>query len=356
MNSSFIRILILFLVLGRLVPASANNPKAVAMKPGWVKSLRKRLAALDAAYPGELGVYVKDLDSGVEFSHRAEESWYLASGVKVPIAVEVLRQIEAGRYALDTTVALAATDFVDGAGGTNKQAPGSILTVRYLLEQMLIHSDNTASDLLIGLSGLKQINHTVQTMAPAGFSAITSLADVRRHAYSAFHTSASRLTNADLVQLKAISDERLRVMLLARILQVPEAQFNSRTLDAAFNAYYAERLNSAPLRSYGLMLEAIAQDQFLQPSNTQYLLQLMERAETGKSRIRAGLPPSTIFAHKTGTQHARFCDFGIARPKNDGKGRRVVIAACSRGERSLEIAELALKGVGQAVAESGILD
>lgn len=341
-------------MLGRLAPVSADSNRPATTTPGWVKSLRKRVAALDAASPGELGLYVKELGTGQEFSHRGEEDWYLASGVKVPIAVEVLRQIEAGRFTLDTPVKLSEADYIDGAGETNRQVSGSLLSVRFLLEQMLIHSDNTASDLLIRLTGLPQINHAVQTLAPAGFTPITTLADVRRYAYGAFHTNASRLTNADIIHLKAAPNERLRMKMLANLLRVSENDFKSRSLDAAFSAYYAERLNTAPLRAYGLLLEKIAAGELLQAPNTQYLLHLMERAETGKKRIRAGLPASYIFAHKTGTQYARFCDFGIVRPKNGTK--RVVIAACIRGEPSLPSAELALKDIGKAVAASGVLE
>lgn len=323
-------------------------------EPGWRQSLQRRMISLDRAYPGELGLYVKDLASGDEFSHFADRSWYLASGVKVPIAIEVLRQIERGRFTLDSLVRLGESDVVDGAGGTNGHLPGSLLTVRYLFEQMLIYSDNTASDVLIGLCGLPQINSEVQTWAP-GFSSITRLADVRRQAYSGVYTQATQLTSADLIALRNTHGEPAKLDILADVLHVPRGDFNRTTLRNAFEAYYATGLNSASLRDYGSLLGEIAGGALLQPVNTRYLLQVMARAATGKKRIQGALPPSYLFAHKTGTQYARFCDFGIAWPKNRTSSEGVVIAACSRGETSSRKAERALRAVGEAITASGLM-
>ncbi|WP_404840924.1 hypothetical protein [Alkalilimnicola ehrlichii] len=58
------------------------------------------------------------------------------------------------------------------------------------------------------------------------------------------------------------------------------------------------------------------------------------------------------FAHKTGTQYARTCDMGVATVA--ANGRRIVIAACTRGELSRARSEAALRAVGKAVTESGV--
>ena len=92
---------------------------------------------------------MRDLDTGASASHRAEQRWYLASMVKVPVAITVLRDIELGLSSLESAVTLRASDIVDGAGTTVLAPVGTPLTVRSLLEQMVIHSDNTATDMLI---------------------------------------------------------------------------------------------------------------------------------------------------------------------------------------------------------------
>ena len=64
-------------------------------------------------------MFVHHLGRNETFSFRADEPWYLASGVKVAVAIAVLQRVERGELALDTRVRLLETDFVDGAGPTN---------------------------------------------------------------------------------------------------------------------------------------------------------------------------------------------------------------------------------------------
>ncbi len=157
-----------------LAPAQAQRdnavPPATATQPGhvtplpvvdtrWTTALDRRVRAIDARLgTGEIGVHVQRLDGGAQYGFRANEVWYLASGVKVPIAIAVLREIEQGWLTLDTQVTLRADDFVDGAGGTNAHRAGDRLAIAWLLEQMIVHSDNTASDVLIRTVGLGQVN------------------------------------------------------------------------------------------------------------------------------------------------------------------------------------------------------
>ena len=149
------------------------------------------------ATPGQLGVYVKDMQTGISVSYHGEDAWYLASTVKVPIAIAVMRRVEQDDLTLDSPVTLLASDYVDGAGPTNSHAPGKALSVRYLLDQMLIHSDNTASDMLIRLVGIEQVNAITRELVPEGFGPITTLADVRRLIYGELHPAARTLSGKD---------------------------------------------------------------------------------------------------------------------------------------------------------------
>jgi hypothetical protein len=57
---------------------------------GIASPLESRLVALESGFPGELGVHVRELGSGRTWGWRDEESWYLASLVKVPVAIELI--------------------------------------------------------------------------------------------------------------------------------------------------------------------------------------------------------------------------------------------------------------------------
>lgn len=337
-------------------PLPAPPPASALPVPAWTVALEQRLRAADARHPGDIGVYVLHLERGESYSYQAEEPWYLASGVKVPVAIAVLREIDRGGLTLDTRLSLLEDDFVDGAGGTNAFGPGSRLRVSYLLEQMIIHSDNTATDVLIRTVGLEQVNEVAAHLIDARVQ-ITTLADVRRLAYGQFHPGASALRSRDLLALQRSPAGPARVSRLAELLAVTPDAFAQTDLGDAFEAYYATHVNSATLVDYGRMLATLVEGKALRPQTTAWLLDTMERVQTGRRRIRAGLPAGTRFAHKTGTQYHRTCDLGIvqlpATPGQRVQPAHVVIAACARGSGTAA-GERALRAVGAAVTASGV--
>lgn len=331
---------------GRTTPAPEPAP--------WVVALRERLATTSSDH-GEVGLYVRHLGTGAEFSWLADETWYLASGVKVPVAVAVLRRTDRGLLGLDAAVELQAADFVDGTGHTNRYSPGALLRVDYLLEQMLVYSDNTASDALIREVGLDEVRGIARELSGSDF-AITTLADVRRKVYGGLHDRAARLGFEEWVELRRTSPDQ-RVAHLRRLIGVSPADLMVANLDDAYHAYYAQGHNSGTLRAYGALLAGIAEGKALSPEGTEYLLEMMSRIRTGQRRLRATLPERVSFAHKTGTQHRRQCDLGVAVGDPSRRATSsVVIAACARGFRSLGAAERALRRVGSAVNASGIWD
>ncbi len=347
---------ILALILAMAMPsalAAKTHSNDVKRAKRWPASLRKSLARIEKAYPGQLGLFVKDLSTGESFSWRADQSWYLASGVKVPVAIEVLQRIDRGELSMSSEIELGESDYVDGAGETNSHPPGTKLSVHYLFEQMLIHSDNTATDLLIRQVGLSRVNRTLKSWVPRGFSRITTLSEVRRRAYSGLHPRAIELRNQDFIRLKSIRHEKGKRSEFARLLGIDESSFVRSRLDEAYESYYKTRLNSGTLRAYGELLERIFEGERLSHTSRRTLIDALTRVETGARRVKAALPAGTVFAHKTGTQHRRICDLGVAWPQ-ENSGRRIVIAACASGFSSLFRAEGAMRKLGRAVTDSGV--
>ncbi len=341
---------------------AADAPSATltapASAPAWVQPLERSLARVEADSGVRIGVYVRDLDTGASASLHGTEPWYLASSVKVPVAIAVLRGVERGDFTLETPLTLRAADYVDGAGPTNSRPVGTPLTVRYLLEQMIVYSDNTATDMLIGLVGIGTVNAVVQSLVPRGFGRITSLADVRRHVYGVLTPAASHLSGTDFLALR--QQQRLRGdaaarSALATLLRVPERSLAPTDLASAYETYYATGLNSGHLDAYADLLQALVEGRALDARHTAYLLSVMERVKTGTQRIKAGLPPGARFAHKTGTQRARTCDSGLVTVPRSHPGPRVLVVACTRGEPSTARSDRALRQVGIALCQSGLL-
>ena len=333
----------------------SGSALATPKSPAWPEHLLEQLARIDAQSPGELGVYVKDLHSQRVVAYQAGEPWYLASTVKVPIAIAVLQAVMAGRITLDSPLTLAAEDYVDGAGSSNARPEGSKVAVRTLLEQMIIYSDNTASDRLIRLVGLDAVNQVARNLAgDQPFSAITTLAGVRRQIYSQWHPKAQQLKGQDFLQIRRASGSRKAAV--ARQLGLSEADLRPISLDQAYQAYYAVGANSAHLTALAEVLEGLVDGRALDATHTDYLLGLMRQVQTGNQRIKAGLPPATPYAQKTGTQRARACDAGLIEPPARQGQAPVLVVACVRGDLSMARSERSLRQVGEALTRSGLLD
>jgi Beta-lactamase enzyme family len=102
---------------------------------------------------GTVGFAAVELASGRELGLKQDEPFPMQSVFKLPIAIEVLRQVDEGKIDLDREILLGAHDA--GAGVTTIVVP-SRRTVRKLLEAMVVNSDNVACDRLLALVGGSQ--------------------------------------------------------------------------------------------------------------------------------------------------------------------------------------------------------
>ena len=111
------------------------------------------------AFHGEMGVYAKNLDTGEVIAVNADQRFPTASLIKVAVMAEVYRQIESGRVRLDQKVVLRDSEKAgDETIPLNMLHDGTELTVSDLLKFMIAYSDNTATNLLVGLVGTKNVD------------------------------------------------------------------------------------------------------------------------------------------------------------------------------------------------------
>ena len=122
-------------------------------------SLENRVAAKVHAFHGEMGVYAKNLGTGETIAIDADRRFPTASLIKVAVMAEVFRQIAEKKISSDTTVTLKASDKAgDETVPLNMLHPGVVLTVDDLLHLMIAYSDNTATNLLVGLVGTANVD------------------------------------------------------------------------------------------------------------------------------------------------------------------------------------------------------
>ncbi len=184
------------LALSALLASLTAPASAQVTLPAPLVQLRASLAVVGERAPGRAAFAVKDLDSGYTSGYNVNEVMPAASTIKIPIMVEVFRQMAAGTFDLNRRVELLAGDRDWGSGDIAQSPVGSTFPVSTLITQMITVSDNTAANMLIRLVGRSHIN---ATMADLGLHH-THLADYIRTAEWSVRTSL-RTTPSDMVGL-----------------------------------------------------------------------------------------------------------------------------------------------------------
>jgi beta-lactamase class A len=143
---------------GILLQFPALAPASATLVPPPMQLLRADLHRLASRFPAASAVEVMDLSTGYHIGYNAGATMPAASTIKVPVMVEVFRQLEEGRFDLERRVTLLASDKDYGSGDLCDEPAGSTFSVEELLAKMIDISDNTATNMLIRLVGVRNIN------------------------------------------------------------------------------------------------------------------------------------------------------------------------------------------------------
>jgi reactive intermediate/imine deaminase len=115
--------------------------------PAWAQTpLATALAEQLASLPAKTSLYLRHLPTGEEVAIRADQSFNSQSVIKIPIMVRAFQLADAGTLHLDTRITLTRADLRDGTGIFQNLDLGSAPTLRDLIQQMIVTSDNTATD------------------------------------------------------------------------------------------------------------------------------------------------------------------------------------------------------------------
>lgn len=334
------------------IALSLTTVSLAAHCAAWSDALRQQIERIDKATPGQLGVYIKRLDNGETFNYQADRPWYLGSTTKLPVAIAVLQEVEAGKLGLTQKLSLQETDKVDGSGNVVWQKSGTAYSVDDLLKRMLMESDNTAANLLIRRIGEDTLNQRARDyLGTKDFNRLTNFTAVRREVYGELHPSARELGNTDLVQIAGRPMGPQRVDAVVRSLSIPKAELRVKTIDEAYARYYARQVNSAPLSAYGGMLERLVTGKLVTPAHLQRLFVDLKYETYDAYRLEAGLPRSARFIHKTGTQWRRACHMGVINPQ-DGARAAIIVATCAEDLDEQREAGRAFEQIGRAITQT----
>jgi beta-lactamase class A len=138
--------------LAGLACAQTKPPAAAPQDLG--QQFTSMLDSLDA----KSSLYAKHVPSGKTIEIRADQPMNTLSVIKIPIMVEAFRAVEAGRLKLTDRYRIGPDDLRRGSGLIQTFDVGLNPTYRDIVEQMIITSDNTATDIMIKTLGIDRIN------------------------------------------------------------------------------------------------------------------------------------------------------------------------------------------------------
>ena len=123
-----------------------------------VDMLEDKLRDFISTREGNIAVTVKDLRSGIEIKINADMEFPSASIIKLSIMSELFNKINDGIYKLDDEIEINEEMKTGGDGILKELNCGHRFTLKEICTLMISLSDNTATNILINLLGMDNIN------------------------------------------------------------------------------------------------------------------------------------------------------------------------------------------------------
>ncbi|WBL34052.1 class A beta-lactamase [Sinirhodobacter sp. HNIBRBA609] len=274
---------------------------------------------------GRIGFAAQEIGSDDVIALNGDEAFVMASTYKVAIAAAVLDRVDRGELSLDQMVEVTPDMMMigDAALSDTFVHPGLQLSVANLIEIMITESDNTATDISMGLAGgPAAVTEYLRKLGITGIRVDRTTGEIIGEFYGLPGPATMKVATEAFVT----RPELLTIM-------------GDRNLD--FEA--DPRDQATPLAMLQLLL-AIDSGTATSAESRDFLIDVMSRTRTGAGRLKGLLPRGTPVANKTGTIGGVANDVGyITLPD----GRRFAIAVftksseTSEADRDRAIAEVA---------------
>jgi beta-lactamase class A len=148
-----------------LVVSSHQLVAQQAQQPSPLKRLEQSILRTTRSINATWGIYVKSLETGEEIAVDADRQMETMSTIKIPLMIEALEQIKAGKFKLTDKYTFVEKDSQPGTGTIQRLDYGAVMTVKDLLTMMIIVSDNTATEVLYRMvGGPDAVNARMQTL------------------------------------------------------------------------------------------------------------------------------------------------------------------------------------------------
>jgi beta-lactamase class A len=241
------------------------------------ESIDRQIAGLDA----QVSLYARHLASGQEIAIRADEAVNTLSTIKLPVMVLAYRDADAGLLDLDERHTLASGELRRGSGLLQTFSPGLQPTYRDLVTQMIVTSDNTATDILIARLGRERVNGLLADLGYGATRLLTTTGDLFRRVWEL----------ADLSN-RALSSEEVFRQSFPRDADAPRRAF-------AFVADPVEWLGRTTAREMARLLEELVGGRLASPAACEAMEGIL-RQQFYSTRLPRRIADRVAIGHKTG--------------------------------------------------------
>ena len=243
--------------------------------------LASRIEASLDALSAKTSFYAKHLPSGREIAIRADEPMNALSVIKIPVMVLAYRDADAGTLDLDERYRIQPEDMRRGSGLLQSFAPGIEPTYRDIITQMIITSDNTATDVVINRLGLGRVNTMLEELGFEQTRLRATTGELFRAVLELADSSSASLSDREVFESGFPSD--------------PEAAVRS----FGFEGDSTQWLGRITAREVSHILEAIEEGELASPESSNEMIGILRR-QFYSSRLPQQLRGRASIAHKTG--------------------------------------------------------
>ena len=222
-----------------------NNCYAQVTARGILKQKTENdLQTIIAGSSSLTGLMAIDLTSGESIGINEGITFTQASAIKIPILMEVYKQAHEKKFALTDLRPLLPSNTVAGSGILNVMVDPVNLSIRNLCVLMIGLSDNSATNTLIELVGMKNVTNTMNSL---GFS---------------------------------------NTRLQRRMIDQPASLRNEENI-------------STPAEAVGI-LKLLFDGKFIDKSTSEEILSILQKNPIENSKLAVGLPKNVKLAFKPG--------------------------------------------------------
>lgn len=321
---------------------SKKNQPTPDIRATMAERVKAEVQRLSGHSGGVLGVTAIHIESGMTIAQNGTLAFPMASSYKVPIAVQLLARIDSGHLSLDDMIEIKREDMHPGSGMISERfnwpanvRPGLALSVRSLMELMLLISDNSATDICLRLAGgADRVNACMKRLGISGIR-------------------VDRPTSFLIADYVGIQWPKGKPWLnttfdsLARLIKPEDEKMYAQQFDVD------PRDTSTPDAMANLLLQLYTKPILREPSRL-LLLDIMKRCETGLTRLKGALPPETEVAHKTGTIGMTTNDVGIITLPGNA-GHLVIAVFVKSSTKEIPDRERAIAEVTRALYDYAII-